>query len=136
MDDESAIAALLGLPAAEQVLLAATELANQGLTVTEIAAQLRLSPAAVALQVDEITPAQLKRIAHVMVDRAVGVNDLAPHVQAAQFILANHLPEQYGRQAQQASATLRVIVDRDWTKRASLVHEGELVPVLPPPPLG
>ena len=128
MDDEQAMAALLGAdttptPAA---------LAVAGHTVTEIAAQLGLSQAEAASAMGAITPAQLDRIEQVALARAVGIGDSLPHVQAAQFILANHRPAIYGRQAGQAgTTTLRVILDRDFKLRdARRDLEGEVVTVL------
>ena len=131
MDDDAALAALLDMPAPTGPT--ASELAAQGATVDEIASQLGLSQADAANQAGPITPAQLRRLEHVMVSRAVGMGDSLPHIQAGQFVLSNRDPSQWGRQAAgQGSATLRVIVDRTWQLRAQAgqVIEGETVPVL------
>ena len=131
MDDADALAALLDMPAPTGPT--AAELAATGATVDEIARQLGLSQAEAANQAGPITPAQLRRIEHVTVARAIGNDVAVPHVQAAQFMLGAHVPEQYGRAGQgQGSATLRVIVDRTWQLRAQAgqVIEGETVPVL------
>jgi len=126
MDDAAAIAALLGVTEPT-----AADLAAQGATVSEIAAQLGITPLQAAQDAGPITPAQLRRIEQVAVDRAIGTDDNLPHVQAIQFMLANHLPAQYGRQAQAGSTTLRVIVDRSFKLRDAQVSEGELVPPSP-----
>jgi hypothetical protein len=132
MDDSQAIAALLGEPRQPTP----ADLAAAGLTAHEIASTLGIGHAAVVQALDGITPGQLRRIAQTVVDRAVGSDGLAPHVQAAQFILANHVPEQYGRQAVAGEARIRVIVDRDWSRRAVEVSDGVIVPATLTPSTG
>jgi hypothetical protein len=122
MDESAAIAALLGEP-----IVTAADLAAQGATVSEIAAQLGITPLQAAADAGPVTPAQIRRIEQVAVARAVGSGDSLPHVQAIQFMLANHLPAQYGRQAQAGSTTLRVIVDRGFKLRDAQVTDGEVV---------
>jgi hypothetical protein len=121
------------LPDGEQLDLSAADMAAQGATVDEIADKLGLSQAEAANQAGPITPAQLRRLEHVALQRGIGMGDSLPHVQAAQFMLVAHVPEQYGRAgAGQGSATLRVIVDRTWQLRAQAGQtiEGEVVPQL------
>lgn len=129
------MAALLGMPA--PTMPAPADMAARGLTAREIAAQLGIDHAQAVQAIGEITPAQLARIAHTMVDRAIGSPDHLPHAQAAQYLLAAHVPEVYGRQAQQAgSATIRVIVDRSFTLRDAVTIDGETVPAIAAPTHG
>lgn len=114
--------------------LSARDLAELGATLPEIAAELEISEREASELQGPVTPAQLRRIEHMTVARAVGMGESLPHVQAQQFMLANHMPDQYGRQAGQGNATLRVVVDRDWTKRERVTHEGEIALALLTPP--
>lgn len=94
------------------------ELAEAGATAPEIAAALGIPVADAALQAGPITPAQLRRVEQVALSRAIGHDGLAPHVQAAQFMLAAHAPDLYGRQAAGAAPALVVVVDSQFRERA------------------
>lgn len=111
------------------------EMANLGLTVNEIASALGLTQNAAALAAGPLTPAQLLRVEHVTLARAVGTDGLAPHIQAGQFLLQNHMPETYGKQNQGSNTTLRVIVDSGYTLRQAVTVEGE-IQALPAPDHG
>lgn len=101
------------------------EMASLGLTVNEIMSALGLPEHEASTAAGPLTPAQLLRVEHVTLARAVGTGGLAPHIQAGQFLLQNHMPETYGKQANNASATLRVIVDTGYTLRAGVTLEAE-----------
>jgi hypothetical protein len=98
-------------------------MAELGYSAAEIAKYLgNVSEIDAARLAGAITPGQLRRLEHVMYGRAVGYEDLAPHIQAGQFILQNHLPDQYGRQAG-TQVAIKVVVDRDWSKRDAIDSE-------------
>lgn len=105
-------------------------MAELGYSAAEISKYLgNLSEIDASRLMGRITPGMLRRLEHVMFGRAVGHGDLAPHIQAGQFLLQNHMPETYGKQANNASATLRVIVDTGYTLRAGVTLDAE-APVL------
>lgn len=120
------------LPLGEEQPATALSLAEQGNTLYEIAVEMGCTEAQAALQAGPITPAQINRVEQMLLSRAIGYGHLAPHVQAAQFMLNAHRPELYGRAGQQqGSTTINVIVDRSGELRAKArVLEGTVVPVL------
>jgi hypothetical protein len=104
--------------------LTARELAEQGATAPEIAAILGIPEGEAAIAAGSVTRAQLQRVEQMTVARAIGIGprgadgSLAPHVQGAQFLLANHIPAQYGRQVGGAAPTMiQVMVDAQFRDR-------------------
>jgi hypothetical protein len=116
--------------------LTARDMAEAGATVEEIARALDVSERQASLDAGPVTGAQLRRIEHMQLARAIGYRELAPHTQASQFLLAAHVPETYGRQAVAGEARIRVIVDRDWSRRAVEVSDGVIVPATLTPSTG
>ena len=115
----------------------ARDMAQQGYTDIEVAAELGITDREAGVLMGKVTLPQLRRIEQGTVRRAVGDGNLASHVQAARLLMEAGLPDEYGRQAAQGDMTLRVIVDRSGAlRRAAMLEsvvEGELVAQEGPP---